>query len=336
MKKKIDNILIIDCLNAKYGIEVINLILLPLGADMNASVYKAETSDKRSYFVKLKHGHDSDIGVKLLAFLEVSGVQQIIPPIRTIDGKLTQQIEDFNLIAYPFFNGQNGFYCPLTEEQWIILGKALKHVHQLAIPPSIKDQIRKETYSSQWREALRALIVHIDEEDLGGDETSLRLQAFMREYKSIIHRLVNRAEALSKVIQNQSNEFVLCHSDIHGGNILIDEGGAIYIVDWDEPVMAPKEHDLMFIGGGVANIWNNSWEEEFFYKGYGETSINRLILAYYRHERILKDILEYGQALLLTSAGAEEDRLEMYKQFMGMFEPKGVVDIAFKTDEELL
>ena len=37
-----------------------------------------------------------------------------------------------------------------------------------------------------------------------------------------------------------------------------DEGvvHGIYIVDWDEPIMAPKERDLMFIGGGVANVWN--------------------------------------------------------------------------------
>jgi len=37
----------------------------------------------------------------------------------------------------------------------------------------------------------------------------------------------------------------------------------------------------------------------------------------------------------LTTAGGK-DRLEMYKHFMAMFEPQGVVDIAFKTDESLL
>ncbi len=98
--------------------------------------------------------------------------------------------------------------------------------------------------------------------------------------------------------------------------------------------MAPKERDLMFIGGGVANVWNNPREEEFFYKGYGKTNVNRAILAYYRHERIVEDIVEYCQALLLTSDGGK-DRLEMCKQFMDMFEPNGVVDIAFQTDEGL-
>ena len=64
------------------------------------------------------------------------------------------------------------------------------------------------------------------------------------------------------------------------------------------------------------------------------SKINREILAYYRHERIVEDIAAYGQELLLTTGGGE-NRSEMYKQFIAMFEPRGVVDIAFKTDEGL-
>lgn len=90
----------------------------------------------------------------------------------------------------------------------------------------------------------------------------------------------------------------------------------------------------MFIGGGVGNVWNKPHEEKLFYKGYGKTELNSDILAYYRHERIVEDIAEYGQELLLKTSGGE-DRLEMYKQFVGMFEPRGVVDIAFETDEGL-
>ena len=148
-----------------------------------------------------------------------------------------------------------------------------------------------------------------------------------------IHRLVDRAEQLGKQIQDQLQEFVLCHSDIHGGNVLMDGNDIIYMVDWDDPIMAPKERDLMFIGGGVANIWNRPHEEKYFYKGYGKTEINRTILAYYRHERIVEDIALYGQQLLLTSVG---NRIESYKHFIAQFEPQGVVDIAFETDESLI
>lgn len=321
---------IVDYLNTYYGIVVTKLIVLPLGADMNASVYKAETNEGRLYFVKLKHGHGYDMSVALLALLQASGIQQIIPPVKATDGEFTQHINDFTLTVYPFVDGQNGFCYNLTNDQWVALGKVLRQVHEFDLPQSIKERIRKEVYSNKWREAVRSLDAHIDGH-LAGDETALKLQVFMKEHRAVIHRLVERAEYLSQKIQKQSPEFVLCHSDIHGGNVLIDGNGAIYIVDWDDPIMAPKERDLMFIGGGIANVWNNPREEEFFYKGYGKIEINRIILTYYRHERIVEDIAEYGQALLLTKAGGEK-RVEMYQQFIDMFEPAGVVDIAFKTD----
>lgn len=57
--------------------------------------------------------------------------------------------------------------------------------------------------------------------------------------------------------------------------------------------------------------WNKSHEEEFFYKGYGKTEINMKMLAYYRHERIVEDIAEFGEQLLLTSAGGQ-NRIESY------------------------
>ncbi len=135
--------------------------------------------------------------------LEASGIQQVIPPIKTSDGKQTQHINDFTLTVYPFVNGQNGFCYPLTDNQWVTLGKALKQVHDLDLPPSIKDRIKKESYSSQWREAIRTLYSHIDG-DLDVDETALKLQACMRERKAVIHRLVIRAESLSQMIQEQS------------------------------------------------------------------------------------------------------------------------------------
>lgn len=80
--------------------------------------------------------------------------------------------------------------------------------------------------------------------DLDVYETALKLRAFMKEYKTIIHHLVFRAESLSHMIQEQSPKFVLCHSDIHGGNVLIDESGAIYIVFSCELFDSKKQKSL--------------------------------------------------------------------------------------------
>ena len=320
---------IIDCLNVDYNINVVTLTFIPLGADMNASAYKAQTHDQLSYFVKLKRGHLDDISVTIQLLLHDAGIQQIISPVKTNHGKPTQHIDDFTLTVYPFIEGQDGFSRDLTNDQWVTLGKALRQVHEFHLPPSIKDSIKRETYSSKWRDAVKSMYAHIEAEPTG-DEIAQKLFMFMKKHKAVIQRLVDRAEQLAQKIQKQSPEFVLCHSDIHGGNVLIARDGTLYIVDWDQPIMAPKERDLMFIGGGIANVWNNPHEEKLFYKGYRKTEINRDIVAYYRHERIVEDIALYAQQLLLTATGGK-DRPVMYKQFIDMFEPGGVVDVAFKT-----
>lgn len=320
---------IIDCLKTDYGINVISLSFLPWGADINASVYKAEAHYK-TFFVKLKRGYHHDFSVTLAKRLHDTGIPQIIPPINTIQGQPAKHIDDFTLIVYPFITGENGFSRNLTNKQWITLGKAMRQVHEMAIPLSLQNQIRREAYSPKWRDVVRSFYPTI-EGDPFGDNIALKLFKFMKENKTVIQRLVDRADMLKSKIQEQSPPFVLCHSDIHGGNVLIDNTDHLYIVDWDEPIMAPKERDLMFIGGGVANVWNKPHEIDLFYQGYGKTEVNKTILAYYRHERIVEDIAFYGQHLLLTAAGGE-DRPIMYQHFMDMFEPNGVVDIAFKTD----
>ena len=333
-KQSLSDQIIINCLNIDYGIEVDMLTFLPIGADMNASVYKAQTYDQRAYFIKLKRGHHHDISVKIVELLYDAGIRQIILPIKTLLDQSTQRIEDFTLIVYPFVEGQDGFNINLTDTQWFELGKALRQVHEIDVPSSIQNQLRREVYSPKWREAVRSLYAHIEAKPTG-DEIALKLLKFIRENMPAIRRLVDRSDQLAQKLQGQSLKFVLCHSDIHGGNVLLKGTDTFYIVDWDDPIMAPKERDLMFIGGGIANVWNKPHEEKSFYEGYGKTEIDSTILAYYRHERIVEDIAIYGHELLLTTKGGE-DRLEMYKQFIGMFKPRGVVDIAFKTDEGLI
>ena len=144
-KQSLSEQLIISCLNTHYGIEVATLTFLPLGADMNASVYKAQTHDKTSYFVKLKHGHHHDISVEIVELLHDAGIQEIIPPIKTILGQSTQRIEDFTLIVFPFIEGQNGFSRNLTDNQWLKLGKALRQVHEIDVPPSIQNESEEKS-----------------------------------------------------------------------------------------------------------------------------------------------------------------------------------------------
>lgn len=323
---------LMDILTAAYGLDVIAIARLPLGADMNAAVYKSETRENHSYFVKLKRGHHQDISTTIMELLQQAQVQQIIPPLKTTNGQTTHLLDGFTLIVYPFVDGQDGFTRALNHDQWILFGKTLRQIHEIDVPLSMQLHIRKETYSPQWRDSLRSLCLRIKDEPIYG-EIETNLLSFIKNNGATIHRLVDRAEELAQKLQGEPLAFVLCHSDIHGGNLFIDANNMTYIVDWDEPIMALKERDLMFIGGGVGNIWNKPHEEALFYQGYGPAEINKTALAYYRHERIVEDMAIYIQDVLFTTTRYDEKQ-EMVRHFTGMFEPRGVVEIAFETDEK--
>ncbi|MGD9593093.1 MAG: phosphotransferase [Candidatus Berkiella sp.] len=329
-EKAFSNQHIIDCLNREFGIITTSLEMLPLGADINASVYKAQTLDNQSYFVKLKYGQHHDFGALLTKHLYEAGIHHVITPINTIQGKATLLMDGFTLIVYPFIEGQDGFKQNLSQKQWIELGKTLRKVHEALIPLSLKDKIRRENFSAHWRNSVESIISHVQTNPSSSDDIKREMLSFFKQNHTVIRNLVDTAHHLAHKLKSQSHRCVLCHSDIHGGNVLIDKRDNIYIIDWDEPILAPKERDLMFIGGGVANVWNKPDEVALFYQGYGNEEINNELLAYYRHERIVEDIAVYAQELLLN-ARDNQDRAVLFKHFLDMFDPNGVVEIAFKT-----
>ena len=147
--------------------------------------------------------------------------------------------------------------------------------------------------------------------------------------------LVERAERLALMLQVQTPEFILCHGDIHAWNLLIDINDALYMVDWDTLIFAPKERDLMFVGGGLGGNGHTLQEEEtLFYQGYGQTRINPIAIAYYRYERIIEDIAVYCEQILLTDEGGD-DRVQSLENLKSNFKPNGTIKIAYQSDKTL-
>ena len=321
--------LIICKLKSNYNIDVVSIDKLELGADADALIYKVQADDDRLYFVKLKRGHH-DICATLQLLLSNAGIKEIISPIATLAERPTLYIDEFTLTVYPFIEGQDGFSKRLTDDQWIELGKALRHLHEFQLPALIASHIKQESYSLHWRETVRSIYENI-ELVKPYDKIVSDFLSDLQKYKSVIMRLVERAEELALIIQKQSVDNVLCHGDLHAGNVFLAKSSKLYIIDWDQPIQAPKERDLMFIGAGIGNVWNNNREVELFYTGYGKTEINQEIIAYYRCERIIRDIAEYHQQLLSDNTGCK-DRPTSYNHFVAMFVPNGVVDIALKAE----
>jgi spectinomycin phosphotransferase len=325
---------IVNILWDAYGLPAVQVAFLPLGADLNTAVYRVVADDETVYFLKLRRGLFDETSVMLPKFLGEQGIAHIIAPLATQTGQLWASLDAFKVILYPFVQGRNGYEVALSDRQWIDFGKTLKRIHTVEVPPALRRRLRQETYAPHGRETIKKFLRHLDG-DVFDDPTAIKLAAFLKTRRAEILDLVGRAKGYAQALQARPPEFILCHSDIHAGNILIDARGAFYIVDWDDPILAPKERDLMFIGGGQGFIGHALQEEEIlFYQGYGQTQIDPIALAYYRYERIVQDIAIFCEQIFLTGAGGE-DREQALHYLKTNFLPDGTIEIAYRSDATL-
>lgn len=323
---------IVACLQQEYGLPVAQLVFLPLGADQNTAVYRVIADDATPYFLKLRRSAFDETSVALPKFLRDRGIKQIIAPLATKTGQLCSSLDSFKLILYPFIEGRNGYEIKLSERHWRDFGTALKRLHIAALPPSLSKRIERETYSPRWREIVKAFLGRV-ESNAFQDLVAVELAAFLNAKRNEILDLVGRAERLAQALQLRPQDFVLCHSDIHAGNILVDMNDALYIVDWDNPILALKERDLMFVGGGQGFVGYTPQEEEMlFYRGYSQTQIDPVALAYYRYERIIQDIAVFCEQIFSTNEGGQ-DREQSLRYLKSNFLPNNTLEIAYKSDK---
>jgi spectinomycin phosphotransferase len=319
------------CVREAYGLPVEQVVFLPLGADGNTAVYRLPTSHQ-TYFLKLRGGLFDETSVTLPQCLNEQGINQIIAPQPTKTGQFWAHLDGYTVILYPFVAGRNVYEVNLSDYHWRELGTALQRVHTAVIPPSITKHIRQEDYSSQWRESVKRSLALAATNDFA-DPIAARVAGLLRDKRAKILDLVGRAERLAQVLQTQPPAFVVCHSDLHAGNILVDEAhGTFYIVDWDDPILAPKERDLMVAGSGLMRRWRTPDEEEaLFYEGYGVVVINHEALAYYRYERIVQDIAIFCEELLLSDEGGADREQSLY-YLQSNFLPDSTIAVAYRAD----
>lgn len=323
---------IIACVQHAYGLRVVQVIFLPLGADLNTAVYRAVAEDETPYFLKLRRGAWDETSVALPRFLGEQGIGQIIAPLATQAGQMWASLDTFKVILYPFVEGRDGYEVKLSDRQWAEFGAALKCIHTAILPPAISRRIRRETYAPQGRERVKVFLERVESGAYDGP-IATELAAFMRARRAEILDLVGRAKRLAYALDTRSPELALCHSDIHAGNILIDARGALYIVDWDDPILAPKERDLMFIGGAQGFVGHSAQEEEaLFYQGYGPTQIDPVALAYYRYERIIQDIAVFCEQIFSTSEGSA-DRAQSLRYLTSNFLPGNTIETVYQSDK---
>jgi spectinomycin phosphotransferase len=319
------------CLRDSFGLNIVQISFLPLGW-VNNALYRASEQGGISYLLKLRRGLFNQAAVAVPAFLHASGIRQVVAPTPTTNHLLWVRAHGFVWTLYPFVDGKTGFEMALSQPHWIALGQIMKAIHSARLPAALVEQVPQEDYSPRYRMQVREFDEQVQRQRFA-DPIAARLAAFWLAKRDDILAVVDRADQLAQSLRQRAVERVICHSDLHGRNVLIAGSDQVSIVDWDEPILAAKERDLMFIGGGVGGIWNDDHEAGWFYQGYRSTQIDLAALCYYRYERIAADIAGCAEQIFGMQASVEERAkgLGIANQFL----PNNVVDIAHRTYDRL-
>jgi spectinomycin phosphotransferase len=320
-----------------YGIPVASLEFLPVGHDSSASVYRADALDGRAYFLKLRTGAVHEPGLVVPHYLRDRGAGHVVAPLPTTAGAVWEGLDGFAMILYPFIAGRTGMDVGLTEDQWVAFGAAVKQIHAAPLEPDLVRLVGTAPFAPRWGGATRdwRAARNLSDHVVAGsftDPVERELAVFWRARVAEIRALVDRAEDLGAQLARAALPPVLCHADLHTGNVLLDADGQLWIVDWDETTLAPKERDLMFVVGGISRDLVGPREEELFFQGYGQTAIDPLALAYYRHAWAVQDIADFGEQVFSRPDLGPESKRAAAELFTSLFAPGRIVELAHESD----
>lgn len=210
-------------LHRDYGLTVSSLEPHPGGFASDCWV-----ADGR-WFVKVWPEGERPVGLRQLNELRTLGLP-VVPPLRSVRGEYSASTGARTYAVFPYLEGRTA-----TWDDWHVAARALRRVHdapvRVELPPV-------DTTEPEIRDLRRQL----DHPWIA--DRAAELTAAIDRLDDVRSRLVGRA-----VPQ------VVCHTDFHGLNLLIDDAGEVAaILDWDYAVIGPREFDLWVAADGGARL----------------------------------------------------------------------------------
>ncbi len=309
-------------LQEQYALSPLTLEAISAGLDSMARVYRIVSEQEVSYLLKIRQGYFYSPSCLVSRYLNSKGHTSVVAPIPTRNDTLWSQIEEWTIILYPFIEGDTS-WSGMTAQHWWETGAIFKKIHQVALPTYGFEAVRKETFDPtkylRW-------VADFESQQLNSNDRSLyesSLRSYWKSNQATIHKVNAALEKLSAILQGGSVQSVLCHADLHPGNLIRTNTGQVFVIDWDEVMLAPKERDFLFVG--------LEQENSPFFEGYGKAVIDWVALSYFRCERVIQDLIACGQDVFYRDDLGEESKANSVQLFSDILGAGGECELAFKT-----
>jgi spectinomycin phosphotransferase len=302
------------CLQSQYDLYPITLEFLPRGRDYNAGVYRVVSEQEAAYLLKVTSRPLYEASCLVPRYLMDQGIISAVAPIPTKNHALWTKLMEWTMIVYPFIDGDSSL-TGMTNEQWKEVGSIFKRIHQVQLPPGGFPALRTETFDpTEYIRWIHTFETQYLPSQHGGSDSSRFFRASWVEHQSTVHTAVTSLEKLAVLLQRRAGPYVICHADLHARNLIRDRAGHVFVIDWDEVMLAPKERDFIFIREPQADA---------FWEGYGQRERDWMVLSYYLWERVVQDVIENAQNVCFRDDFGEETKAQIAQVFHESLEPRG-------------
>lgn len=292
-----------------FGVDLVAVDAVHHGADSAADVWRGYSADGRRYAIR-HAGGGTPAGLVVSAMLAVSGVAGVPAPVPARDGQLWTMRDGRRLSLVPWVSDERAYDGDTTDAHWRAYGTLLARLHATPVSPELERALPRETHT---HERIAALTREVDRRlrTVAADSSDSLVQALAHDWKPAeVLEILNRADTLGAELRERPEApYVICHTDPHLGNLLIAPRGEVWLIDWDDVMLAPPERDLMFV---VTDIFGRltADEQRQFFEAYGQTEIDPVRLAYYRSVRWLEDVVLFAGQILAVDRYVPEQREE--------------------------
>jgi spectinomycin phosphotransferase len=108
----------------------------------------------------------------------------------------------------------------------------------------------------------------------------------------------------------------------------------VFVIDWDDVMLAPKERDFLFVG--EAPVAGSAPDDASpFFQGYGPAEIDWVALTYYRCERVVQDVIECAREACFRDDLGEETKSDAVRLFGAIFAAGDMIDAAWAAAAHL-
>ena len=246
------------------------ITIAPAKRGYYGETWRLATAD-RVFFLKLNyattHAAIYQNSFPVMDHLCQHGIDFISKIVKTTDGRLFTTFDNAVLGVFEWIDGENLQNQTTKIQEYQMLAKIYTiPSNGIIIPKTEFSTASAKLFYQQW-EMLQSNFV---------DETDRKLTELFKQNKAKITHRAQRLRHFAARCQPDTSHFYITHGDA-GGNI-IQDGDRFYLVDWDDPMLAPPERDAWF-----CLHWD--WATDAFHQALCQNAIDYQLrperLAYY-------------------------------------------------------